>query len=217
MKGVYQIRNTQNNKLYIGSSVNIDKRRRQHFTDLKNNQHHNIHLQRSYNKCNDCLVFEFLEPAENPTVKEQELINSVKPAYNFKLSTNKGWNSKCNYYTEKGKFIKTFNSIEEAAKELNIHVSTIIRANKRNHASKFGRVFRTFKNVHTAPTNDLILDPFPVKIHRSKYTYIAYDVYTGTTYSFNKLTALNNMFKVYCGSYLKTGKLFMSRYWLAKK
>ena len=48
--GIYRIRNLTNNKFYIGSAVNLNKRKNQHFHYLRNNKHHNKPLQNSYNK-----------------------------------------------------------------------------------------------------------------------------------------------------------------------
>lgn len=48
--GIYQILNLINNKRYIGQTINFDNRKRQHFSLLKRNQCHNLHLQKSYNK-----------------------------------------------------------------------------------------------------------------------------------------------------------------------
>ena len=48
--GVYKILNIINLKYYIGYSINIDKRFKQHKKALENNKHLNILLQRSYNK-----------------------------------------------------------------------------------------------------------------------------------------------------------------------
>ena len=48
--GIYKIRNKQNNKVYIGSAVDIKKRWRDHKWHLKENKHHNPHLQFSFNK-----------------------------------------------------------------------------------------------------------------------------------------------------------------------
>lgn len=48
--GVYVITNINNNKLYIGSSVDIHRRWKQHKRDLMNNKHHSSHLQSAYNK-----------------------------------------------------------------------------------------------------------------------------------------------------------------------
>ncbi len=60
--GVYQIRNLINNKRYIGSAVDIDKRWKRHRHELNKGIHHSIHLQRAWNKHSNCsFVFEFLE------------------------------------------------------------------------------------------------------------------------------------------------------------
>ena len=48
--GVYKIINIINLKYYIGYSINIDKRFKEHKKALENNKHLNILLQRSYNK-----------------------------------------------------------------------------------------------------------------------------------------------------------------------
>lgn len=48
--GIYVIENTKNKKVYVGQSVNCEERIKQHFRDLKNKKHENIHLQRAYDK-----------------------------------------------------------------------------------------------------------------------------------------------------------------------
>lgn len=70
--GVYRIINNANNKVYIGSSINLNQRKSQHFYALRNNIHRNINLQNDYNKfeIND-FVFEILEF----TIDLKELIN----------------------------------------------------------------------------------------------------------------------------------------------
>ena len=47
--GIYRITNLINNKIYIGQSKNLTTRFRQHLYELKNNRHHNSHLQNTYN------------------------------------------------------------------------------------------------------------------------------------------------------------------------
>ena len=47
--GIYMILNKVNKKKYIGGSINIDKRIKQHFDSLKKNSHKNKRLQNSYN------------------------------------------------------------------------------------------------------------------------------------------------------------------------
>ena len=48
--GIYKIHCISNNKTYIGSSNNIERRFKEHLSDLKNNRHCNKYLQNSYNK-----------------------------------------------------------------------------------------------------------------------------------------------------------------------
>ena len=48
--GIYKITNLINNKLYIGSSINLKSRKWKHFRDLEKGKHANIILQNSYNK-----------------------------------------------------------------------------------------------------------------------------------------------------------------------
>lgn len=48
--GIYEIKNVSNEKSYIGSSKNINKRFTQHKFELKYNRHHNLYLQRAWNK-----------------------------------------------------------------------------------------------------------------------------------------------------------------------
>ena len=50
MIGIYCILNKVNNKKYYGSSKDILNRFKRHKRDLRNGVHHNIHLQRSWNK-----------------------------------------------------------------------------------------------------------------------------------------------------------------------
>ena len=50
MMGVYKILNTVDNKFYIGSSINIQKRFKGHTSALNKGIHNNQYLQRAWNK-----------------------------------------------------------------------------------------------------------------------------------------------------------------------
>lgn len=71
--GIYAIVNTVNDKCYIGSSVFIERRIRQHKAELKKNKHHAPYLQKSWNKYSEAnFEFRVLE-----TIKEYELCDNL--------------------------------------------------------------------------------------------------------------------------------------------
>jgi group I intron endonuclease len=48
--GIYLIQNIINKKVYVGSSVNIERRWKKHKALLRNDKHHSLHLQNAWNK-----------------------------------------------------------------------------------------------------------------------------------------------------------------------
>lgn len=48
--GIYKITNLIDGKVYIGQTVNYNKRKKRHLSSLKNGNHHNKHLQRAFDK-----------------------------------------------------------------------------------------------------------------------------------------------------------------------
>jgi len=83
--GIYKI--TINNKIYVGSSVDLYSRYSTHNSRLKRDIHENIHLQRAYNKYNKIFSFETLEVFEEISkkdllTKEKEYMDLLKPYYN---------------------------------------------------------------------------------------------------------------------------------------
>ena len=90
--GVYRIVNNVNDKLYIGSSIHVNKRLYEHQSTLKSNCHHNSHLQRAWNKYGeDSFSFEILEVIDGDTdtlrKREQYWIDYYK-SYNFNVGYN---------------------------------------------------------------------------------------------------------------------------------
>ena len=57
--GIYFIVNKINNHFYIGGSIDLVDRKRDHWYELKTNSHSNRHLQNSWNKYGE-LIFEFI-------------------------------------------------------------------------------------------------------------------------------------------------------------
>ena len=69
MIGIYRI--TINNKVYIGQSVNIYKRKTYHESYIKRNKHANAYMQRAFNKYND-FKFEVIEECSIEELDERE-------------------------------------------------------------------------------------------------------------------------------------------------
>ena len=73
MQGIYKITNISNDKVYIGQAVNIKARFSKHKWALRNNKHHSILLQRSWNKHGEeAFKFEIIE-----YVDDQDIYNLV--------------------------------------------------------------------------------------------------------------------------------------------
>lgn len=71
--GIYKIKCLSNNKVYIGSSVNIENRWEFHKNELKNNIHGNHYLQKAWNKYGrDNFIFGVIELCEAGQLQERE-------------------------------------------------------------------------------------------------------------------------------------------------
>lgn len=71
--GIYKITNGVNNKVYIGQSVNLKQRQLTHFGELRNNNHYNSYLQRSFNKYKEIFFeFEIIENCDKEKLYERE-------------------------------------------------------------------------------------------------------------------------------------------------
>lgn len=86
MIGVYIIRNINNGKAYVGSSIDIERRLSTHLRQLRNGTHYNIKLQRAFLKAGEA-AFTFMhleEAASDDLVKrEQHHMDTLRPAYNI--------------------------------------------------------------------------------------------------------------------------------------
>lgn len=91
--GIYKIENIVNGCLYIGSSVNLKKRFKDHVRLLKQNRHHSTKMQNSWNKYGeDNFIFEILECCDKNEllIKEQFFLDSYNPNLNIcKVAGNK--------------------------------------------------------------------------------------------------------------------------------
>jgi hypothetical protein len=71
--GIYIIKNKIDNKIYVGSSLNVDYRKQKHFWMLKKNVHDNQHLQNSFNLYGESnFEFTIVEECENENLIHRE-------------------------------------------------------------------------------------------------------------------------------------------------
>lgn len=85
---IYKIFNTLNGKSYVGSTINYNRRIKRHFFLLKENRHHSIKLQNSYNKYGkDNFKHEIIEfsSVDDLIINEQKWINILNPELNMTL------------------------------------------------------------------------------------------------------------------------------------
>lgn len=142
--GIYFIKNIVTDKVYIGSSRDIQKRIRSHKACLDKNKHHSKKLQKSYNKYGkNFFIFEILEICDVQDLEriEKEWItyfDSYKNGYNSTDEVGAPWRGKkqpinikklqkckmVNMIDPNGKVVGSY-SIRNFCKEHNLHVSAI--------------------------------------------------------------------------------------------
>jgi group I intron endonuclease len=93
VSGVYKITNIVSGKIYIGSAVNLNKRKLSHKSALKKGKHQNKHLQYAWNKYKEeDFVFETIIICAKEQIRfyEQLFIDNLKPQYNQSTSAYSG-------------------------------------------------------------------------------------------------------------------------------
>lgn len=92
MTYIYFIRNIKTNYIYVGSTINIQTRWKDHIRELKYNRHHNKFLQRSWNRNGEeYFQFGILEITHDNYrfIREQYYIDSIKKLYNVNKNADK--------------------------------------------------------------------------------------------------------------------------------
>lgn len=84
--GIYQIVNKITNECYVGSSINLKKRKNDHFYLLRKKKHYNNFLQNSFNKHGENnFEFNIISLCDKTLCikMEQHFINEIKPLFNI--------------------------------------------------------------------------------------------------------------------------------------
>lgn len=179
--GVYQIRNILNGMIYVGSSVDIAARWREHKYDLRMNNHRNQHLQNAYNKYGKkAFVYEVLElineeDKDKQFEKEQYWID-LKEACNKK----KGYNIQTEVLivpkiTKKVVCLETkevFNSLEEAGRAKNIASGSISCCCNKRKLKQTGGYHWRFYDEYINMTEEEIEEAI---FNSSSYPFICLD------------------------------------------
>lgn len=133
MKGkIYKITNIKNNKVYIGSSRNIERRFYEHLHKLRNNYHINKHLQSAWNKYGENnFKFEVIREVSSSIVRKAEqfyinIYKSLDPLYGYNKTVvvhnmydniSKLQKQENTYYfgcyDKNGKIVKVFKNIDD--------------------------------------------------------------------------------------------------------
>ena len=101
--GIYLIENLKNGKCYVGKSINVYRRIKEHFTTLSKNKHFNSHFQRCYNKTGGkWFVGGLIEECAEYLLNEREnywmdYFYAIDEGYNMELVTSNGgheWSEK---------------------------------------------------------------------------------------------------------------------------
>lgn len=149
--GVYMILNIMNMKVYIGSAVNMNRRKNEHFKQLRSNKHYNKYLQQSFNKYGeDKFKFIEIEETTRENMYEREAYYIV---YKDSMNPEKGYNmilpsSDEDYdgskHSEKivqidyltGEKTNIFNSVAQAARKLEVNeecIRRVLRKQLKSH------------------------------------------------------------------------------------
>lgn len=131
--GIYKIENIVDGKKYIGSAVDLNKRKNVHYSSLRNNKHHSIYLQNAFNLYGELnFIFEIVELIDDKDLllsREQFYIDTMRPQYNICKTAGSWLNNK---HSEKTKSIlrhKTKNANKKICVYCNVemHINNLTR------------------------------------------------------------------------------------------
>lgn len=140
VSGIYKIQNIRNNKVYIGSTVNLLSRYRSHLYGLRYERHGNTHLTNAWNKYGETsfefIVLELVPDISNLIEREQSWIDYFprNMLYNIVLSATSTLALSTHSIAipviqidKQGNIVARFSSVHEAARTTQISNNNIAR------------------------------------------------------------------------------------------
>lgn len=133
--GIYIIKNSNDGKVYIGQSVDVEYRICNHFSCLKHKRHDNEHMQRAFNKCPEAFSWELLCTCDESELDEKEIMyiqqyNSTNPDVGY----NKSYGGQLKHRaTEETK--RKMSETKKGVKFTKEHCAKIGAANRKRHLS----------------------------------------------------------------------------------
>jgi len=138
--GIYMITCLDNHRFYIGSSINLYRRYKDHWRALNNHTHRNQHLQRAWDKYTESsFVFEILELIEPILIieREQFWIDKLQPFNEIGFNIRPKADETCHAQETKQKIAESHKGIKPTA-ETRLKMSVIKKATP---PTNLGRVF----------------------------------------------------------------------------
>lgn len=130
--GVYQIKNSITGDLYIGSTVSINKRGKEHFSSLARNANKCRGLQSAVNEFgikNFTIAPLITCSKQYLMAMEQWFIDTLKPKYNIHRNTSTPFGCPVDQYDLEGALIKRWSGIRVAARSLKIQLRKFNKSN----------------------------------------------------------------------------------------
>lgn len=105
MTGIYKISSIcKPHRIYVGSAINVSKRKMEHLYSLRSGKHFSKKLQRHYNKYGECdLLFSIIEEVGNKEMiieREQFYIDNFLPYFNSRPTAHNNLGMKFGQQTE---------------------------------------------------------------------------------------------------------------------
>lgn len=148
--GIYSITNIKNGKIYIGSSNDFLRRKKDHLWALKANKHHSSKLQNSWNKYGEeSFIFEIVEVcSEEERIKREDYyLFWFKPELNIALSAYSIMQDRNHTQDTKDKISKIKTGIP-MSEDNKLKISKALKGvpKSKEHAAKVGLASRGKKH-----------------------------------------------------------------------